>query len=88
MKIKEEESQKYNTSKICDICEKDLLKKVRDHCHFTGKFRGAAHNSCSLQCRKPMILPVIFHSIQGYNAHLFIKQLSKIEGELKENKSR
>ena len=46
------------------ICKKELLTdKVRDHCHFTGNYRGAAHNSCNLQCRKPMILPVIFHNL-------------------------
>ena len=56
--------------------------KVRDHCHFTGKYRGAAHNNCNLQYRKPMIVPVIFHNLQGYDAHLFIKQLSQIPGEL------
>ncbi|XP_073228494.1 uncharacterized protein [Porites lutea] len=56
--------------------------KVRDHCHFTGQYRGAAHNSCNLQCRKPMILPVIFHNFQGYDAHLFIKQLACLPGDL------
>ena len=50
--------------------------------HFTGKYRGVAHNSCNLNCRKPMILPVIFHNLQGYDAHLFIKQLARIKGEL------
>lgn len=58
------------------------MLKVRDHCHFTGKYCGAAHNSCNLQCRKPMILPVIFHNLQGYDSHLFIKQLAKVEGGL------
>ena len=58
------------------------MLKVRDHCHFTGQYRGAAHNSCNLKCRKPMIIPVIFHNLQGYDAHLFIKELSKIPGEL------
>ena len=58
------------------------MLKVRDHCHFTGQYRGAAHNSCNLQCKKPMILPVVFHNLQGYDAHLFIKELSKIPGEL------
>ena len=42
----------------------------------------AAHNSCNLRCRKPMILPVIFHNLQGYDSHLFIKQLAKITGQL------
>ena len=55
---------------------------MRDHCHFTGKYRGAAHNQCNLSCRKPLILPVIFHNLQGYDAHLFIKQLAKVDGDL------
>ena len=55
---------------------------VRDHCHFTGKYRGAAHNSCNLRCKKPLILPVIFHNLQGYDAHLFIKQLARLKGDL------
>ena len=55
---------------------------VRDHCHFTGKYRGAAHNKCNLMCKKPRVLPVIFHNLQGYDAHLFIKQLAKLEGKL------
>ena len=49
---------------------------------FTGKHRGAAHNKSSLQCRKPLILPIIFHNLQGYDSHLFIKQLAKVDGEL------
>ena len=56
--------------------------KVRDHCHFTGKYRDAAHNQCNLKCRKPLILPVVFHNLQGYDSHLFIKQLAKVSGEL------
>ena len=58
------------------------MHSLDDHCHFTGQYRGAAHNSCNLQCRKPMILPVIFHNLQGYDAHLFIKQLARLPGEL------
>ena len=54
------------------------ILKVRDHCHFTGKYRGAAHKDCNLKCRKPLFIPVLFHNLQGYDAHLFIKQLAKI----------
>ena len=58
-------------------------KKVRDHCHFTGKFRGAAHNICNLQFKKPKFTPVIFHNLSGYDAHLFVKNLGKTEGNIK-----
>ena len=83
LKLTKDDQKLFNKSKICHICEKELKDdKVRDHCHFTGQFRGAAHNKCNLMCRKPKILPVIFHNLQGYDAHLFIKQISKIEGKL------
>ena len=83
LKLTHAEQISFDKAEICHICEKELLTdKVRDHCHFTGQYCGAAHNSCNIQCRKPMILPVIFHNLQGYDAHLFIKQLSTIPGEL------
>ena len=83
LKLTPSEQDSFDKAEICHICKKELLTdKVRDHCHFTGKYRGAAHNSCNLQCRKPMILPVIFHNLQGYDAHLFIKQLACLPGEL------
>ena len=81
--LTKEEQLSFDKAEICHICKKPLLTdKVRDHCHFTGQFRGAAHNRCNLRSRKPMILPVIFHNLQGYDAHLFIKQISTIPGEL------
>ena len=83
LRLTEEEQASFKEARICHICSKELKDdKVRDHCHFTGEYRGAAHNSCNLQCRKPLILPVIFHNLQGYDAHLFIKQLSGLKGEL------
>ena len=56
---------------------------MRDHCHFTGKFRGAAHNICNLQFKKPKFTPVFFHNLSGYDAHLFVKNLGKTEGNIK-----
>ena len=83
LRLTKKEQLSFNKAETCHICNKELKDdKVRDHCHFTGQYRGAAHNSCNLQCRKPLILPVIFHNLQGYDAHLFIKQLSGIKGEL------
>ena len=83
LRLTEEEQKSFKEARICHICLGNLDgDRVRDHCHFTGQYRGAAHNSCNLQCKKPLILPVIFHNLQGYDAHLFIKQLSGLKGEL------
>ena len=83
LKLTRDEQKSFEEATICHICSGELKKdKVRDHCHFTGEYRGAAHNKCNLKCRKPRILPVIFHNLQGYDAHLFIKQLAKLEGKL------
>ena len=51
--------------------------KVRDHCHFTGRYRGAAHVSCNLQYKIPDYIPVVFHNLAGHDVHLFIKELAK-----------
>ena len=83
LKLNSKEQKLFEKAKTCHICSCELKNdKVRDHCHFTGKYRGAAHNKCNLMCKKPRVLPVIFHNLQGYDAHLFIKQLAKLEGKL------
>ena len=83
LRLSKEEQKSFDKAEICHICSRELKEdKVRDHCHFTGKYRGAAHNSCNIRCRKPRVLPVIFHNFQGYDAHLFIKQLATLSGEL------
>ena len=60
----------------CWICGEELGNdRVRDHCHYTGCYRGAAHNTCNLKYRKPESVPVFFHNLTGYDSHLFIKKL-------------
>ena len=51
----------------------DNWKKVRDHCHFTGKFRGAAHSWCNLQTKSKFKIPVILHNFRGYDSHLIMR---------------
>ena len=85
-----EDQEDFESARYCHICEQKLFRdkktgkilKVRDHCHFTGEYRGAVHNECNLNCKKPLILPVIFHNLEGYDSHLFIKQLPKVSGDL------
>ena len=63
---------------VCHICEEnicDAKNKVKDHCHLTGEYRGAAHQECNLKYKEPSFIPVVFHNLSGYDAHLFIKQL-------------
>ena len=44
-------------------------KKVKDHCHYTGKFRGAAHSDCNLKYKVPDNVPIIIHNA-SYDTHL------------------
>ena len=84
--LTKKEQSEFENAKICWICQKGFEekdKKVRDHCHFTGKFHGAAHNKCNLQFKKPTFTPVIFHNLSGYDAHLFVKNLGETEGNIK-----
>ena len=79
----------YEKQKVCYICEKGfcndkndkntfkLYHNVRDHCHYTGKFRGAAHNICNLRYNTPKEIPVVFHNGSTYDYHFIIKQLTK-----------
>ena len=79
-KLTKEQNIEFITAKECHICFKKFStkdRKVRDHCHYTGKYRGAAHSSCNLRYRIPDYIPVIFHNLAGYDAHLFIKELIK-----------
>ena len=52
-------------------------KKVRDHCHYTGLYQGAAHNNCNLKYRIPDHTPIVFHNLRGYDGHLFINELGR-----------
>ncbi|XP_053209837.1 uncharacterized protein LOC128393666 [Panonychus citri] len=64
----------YELADICHVCLQPLFQdKVLDHCHLTGKLRGAAHNLCNLKLRLPNRIPVIFHNLKGYDAHLIMK---------------
>ena len=75
--LTEEEEDNYNKENICYICKKEFNNdKVRDHCHFTGKYRGAAHNTCNLRYKIPKNIPVIFHNGSTYDYHFIIKELA------------
>ena len=76
----------FRTAETCQVCEKPLEgDSVRDHCHITGKFRGAARNTCNLKLRlnpKTTTIPAVFHNLRGYDSHLLMQAISKVDGRL------
>jgi hypothetical protein len=57
--------------------------KVADHDHLAGRFRGAARSICNLNYRNPIFIPIFFHNLAGYDAHLFIKQFGEDDSDIK-----
>ena len=53
------------------------MQKVRDHCRYTGKYRGAAHSNYNLNYKIPKETPVVFHNGSTYDYHFIIKQLAR-----------
>ena len=83
----------------CYICNKPFYRdkknnyiNVRDHRHYTGKYRGAAHKICNLMYNTPREIPVVFDNGSGYDYHFIIKRLAEeFEGDfecLGENKEK
>ena len=75
-----EEKLYHNEQEICYICKKEFDEKnykVRDHCRYTGKYRGAAHNICNLIYKIPKEIPVVFHNGSTYNYNFIMKELVK-----------
>ena len=90
--LTKQEKINYNDQQICYICKKEFDTidtagpsslerkknyKVRDHCHYTGKYRGAAHNICNLRYKVPKEIPVVFHNGSTYDYQFIIKELVK-----------
>jgi hypothetical protein len=53
--------------------------KVLDHCHITGKYRGAAHNSCNLNVKLTGKIPVVFHNLRGYDSHFIMQEVNGLD---------
>ena len=76
----EKEEYLFQQSNICWICKKLIdneFEKVRDHCHISGKFRGAAHWDCNINFQLTKKILVIFHNLKGYGSRLIFSKLHK-----------
>ena len=84
--LTDEQFKNFIKSDKCHICKKPfnlepnnagiIEMKVRDHCHLTGEFRGAAHPTCNLNYQIPKTIPVMIHNSKGYDSHFIIKYLN------------
>ena len=91
--LTDEETKSYEKQKVCQICKKEfstdknnknalkLYHKVKDHCHYTGKFRAAAHSISNLKYKTLKEIPVVFHNGSTYDYHFIIKQLANDSNE-------
>ena len=79
MIMTEQDEHDFLNATQCYLCGKTIESddkkgcKVRDHCHVTGKYRGCAHNVCNINFNyKDIKIPVFFHNLKNYDAHLII----------------
>ena len=81
--LTKKEKENHNKQKVCYICKKKIDTndkknyKVRDHCHYSGKYRVAVHNICNLRYKIPKEIPIVFHNGSTYDYHFIIKELVK-----------
>ena len=96
IEMTDEDKKDFETATHCFICgdkfknsykndeEAEKYKKVRDHCHFTGKYRGCAHSICNLNyCNRHFKIPVFFHNMKNYDGHLIIQNAEKLSNKKK-----
>ena len=84
--IKSEEEHLFQKSNSCWICKKLIdndEEKMRDHCHVTGKFRGAAHWNCNINFQLTEKVPVMFHNLRGYDSHSIFNEFDKFDVNIK-----
>ena len=88
--LTKEEKKIHRGQRKCHICKKEFSTddskkksfKVKGHCHYTGKYRGAAHKICNLIYKIPKEIPVVFHNGSTYDYHFMIKELAeKFKGQ-------
>ena len=81
--MNEEEEHLFQQSNSCWIYKNPIdndEKKVRHHCHITGKFRGAAHWNCNVNFQLTKRVPM-FHNLRGYDSHLIFNELDKFDAK-------
>ena len=88
-----EENSFYNKQERCYICKQKFcmdkydknyldIRKVKGHCHYKGKFRGAAHSMCNLNYNNQKEIPITIHNATC-DTHFILNELAiGFKGEL------
>ena len=83
--LTKEQQESYKNAKMCYICKEKFENKywkdkkngkVRDPCHYTGKYGGVAHNICNLKYDEPKKVPIVFRNESNFDYRLIIKELA------------
>ena len=85
MNLSNEEKIHHKEATTCYVCNCDFTaenRKVRDHCHVLGNYRGASCDKCNLGMRLTKTIPVIFHNLKGYDSHLLLPELGKFNKKI------
>lgn len=86
--LTDEEEKEFSEATVCHICKRSFSLfindnkdeiRVKDHCHISGQYRGAAHQKCNLEYQISRKIPIVMHNLSGYDLHLLIRKLSNIE---------
>lgn len=78
LKLSQPDWVNYSAANSCYMCQKPFTfaVKCRDHCHFTGKYLGAACQSCNLLRRRPRKLNIFLHNGSKYDFHFIVKAIN------------
>ena len=84
--LTKEQQELYENAKLCYICKEKFenkylkykkYRKVRDHCHYTGEYRGAVQSICNLKYIVPKKIPIVFHNGSNYDYHFITKEVAE-----------
>ena len=74
-----EDEERFVNANECHLCGETLCDdRVRDHNHFTGKFRGATHRKCNLEYKLPKIIMVYAWNLAGFDGHIIVRHCENI----------
>ena len=79
LEMTDEDEESFQRAEECYICKRPYITDdviVRDYCEITGKYRGSAHEKCSLSLTNK--IPVVFHNLKGYDSHFIMQEIGNI----------